>query len=234
MNLPIDIIFVPKGAEYKAVCRGLKQTSSQSFVVPIPIGFEPVNQFFKKAENQYLFTQKPSKILLMGLCGSLSSQYNLGDVVIYQDCIYRRNESTTLLKKRTDFLLTNLLKDKLQEGASLVRSLTSDRLIWSGVEKRQLSQLYHTEVVDMEGYATLQFLNPRGISVAMVRVISDNCDQDIPNLNNAINTEGNLQTLPLIKGMLQQPLAATRLIRGSLKGLKILEKITTFLFSNNG
>jgi hypothetical protein len=39
MNLSIDTILVPQGAEYQAVCRGLKQANCQKTrVISIPIG----------------------------------------------------------------------------------------------------------------------------------------------------------------------------------------------------
>ena len=52
----------------------------------------------------------------------------------------------------------------------------------------------------------------------------------IPNLNRAIDPDGNLRTLPMAIAFLQQPLAAIRLIRGSLTGLKTLQQVTFKLF----
>ncbi len=65
----------------------------------------------------------------------------------------------------------------------------------------------------------------------MLRVVSDDLTGDIPNLDSAIDPNGNLQTWPMAIAFLQQPLAAIRLIKGSLRGLKTLQQITTQLFS---
>jgi nucleoside phosphorylase len=98
------------------------------------------------------------------------------------------------------------------------RIAASDRLIWSAAEKRHLGR--GVDVVDMEGFAALEFFLPQGVPTAMLRVVSDDEHHDIPDLTPAFNSDGSLQ-----------PLAATRLIRGSLVGLKVLEQVTKLLFS---
>jgi hypothetical protein len=59
----------------------------------------------------------------------------------------------------------------------------------------------------------------------MLRVVSDNAQHDLPNLANAIDQNGALQPLPLAWSMVKQPIAAMRLIRGSLQGLKRLQAV---------
>jgi len=246
-KLAISTILVPQGAEYQAVCRGLSQISTpHPQVLAIPIGCEPVTRYLEKWQKSEQFPTYPhTRILLMGLAGSLSPQYKLGDIVLYQDCICPSNQSKSWLSQSdrklqldsptlpsalsTDSELTNLIKHHLQEKAYLVRGLTSDRLIWSSSQKRQLGQIYQTAVVDMEGYAVLEVLNSTGVAVAMLRVISDDCYYDLPDLNFAISPDGVLETFPLAMGMMRQPLAATRLIRGSLKGLRILQQVAELL-----
>jgi hypothetical protein len=150
--------------------------------------------------------------------------------VIYQECVYESKVSTPLLQL-CDRELTTSLHHKLKERVSLVSSLTSDRLIFSAAQKRHLGQIYNTDVVDMEGFAALEVLNQAGVAVAMVRVISDDSHHNLPNLTSAISPDGSLQPLPLAIGMLRQPIAATLLIRGAIHGLRVLQKVTTLLFS---
>jgi hypothetical protein len=112
-----------------------------------------------------------------------------------------------------------------------VRALTSDRLIWSAAEKCELGKIYTAEVVDMEGFAALKVLGQAGIAVAMVRVVSDDCHHNLPDLTAALSLDGALQPLPLALGLLRQPIAAARLIRGALRGLQVLQRVTTFICS---
>ncbi|MBE8988165.1 phosphorylase [Nostoc sp. LEGE 12450] len=222
--LPINTILVPQGAEYKAVCRGLSGvTGSIPTVVAIPVGMKPLLKYLHQGQ----FLVPKSKVLIMGICGSLSDRYRVGDIVLYQDCIYQGK------RLECDRTFTAQLHSYTSEKVSLVKSLTSDRMIWSATEKLHLGETLAVDVVDMEGFTALEFFNVGGLAVAMLRVVSDDCQHDIPDLTSAINSDGSLNPFPLAMAMLRQPLAATRLIRGSLTALKVLEQVTNLLFSGN-
>ncbi len=290
LTIPVTIILVPQGAEYQAICRGIKQITGRPkpMILSIPIGEEPVTKYLETwLQTPTNFPQHSlPKILLMGLCGSLSPNYSVGDIVVYNDCVAidRNQDRSKPLVQQCCSQLTSLVQQQLgnkansvgdsgydcaplapqfwgeqnsqsppklgdlgglsktkptrintstqQRQANLVRGLSSDRIISSSVEKRQLGQSYQADVVDMEGFATLSVLNPKGFAVAMVRVISDDSYYDnMPDLTPAISADGSLKPLPLAMGMLKQPIAATRLIRGSLRGLKVLEELSIRLLS---
>ncbi|MDZ8031364.1 phosphorylase [Nostoc sp. DedSLP04] len=222
--LPINTILVPQGAEYKAVCRGLSGiTASIPTIVAIPVGMKPLLKYLQQAQ----FLTPKSRVLIMGICGSLSDRYTVGDLVLYQNCIYQGKQ------QECDRTFTAQLHSSLSEKVSLVKSLTSDRVIWSAAEKRHLGKTLAADVVDMEGFTALEFFNAAGVSVAMLRVVSDDCQHNIPDLTPAINSDGSLNPFPLAIAMLRQPFAATRLIRGSLTALKVLEQVTNRLFSGS-
>ena len=223
----INIILVPQGAEYQAVCAGLKQSNTKPSIFPIPVGIKAVTPYIKQLQQTNLITNQ--RVLVMGLCGSLSPQYTIGDLVLYRDCLYAPNSENYLILE-SDRPLTDSLANKLSTQPNLVRGLTSDRVIWSSKEKANLRTSYQRDVVDMEGYAILKVLSQAGVAVATIRVISDSYHGNIPNLNSAISSDGQLKTLPLVYSMLRQPLAAARLIKGAMSGLKVLQKVTTNLF----
>jgi hypothetical protein len=231
--LPVPAILVPQGAEYQAVCRGLSRVNSpKPLVLPIPIGYMPLTKYLEKLpEAGHFLKDSQPKVLLMGLCGSLSPHHAIGDVVVYRECVYESTKLSESLLQSCDGELTTLLRNKLKERASFVRGLTSDRIIYSATEKHHLGQLYNTEVVDMEGFAALKVLSQAGVAVAMVRVISDDSHHNLPNLTAAISPDGSLLPLPLAMGMIRQPIAATRLIRGAIQGLRVLQSVTALLFS---
>ncbi len=233
-NLPaIQSILVPQGAEYKAVCRGLScVTAPKPLVLAIPMGSKPLARYIERYLQTGHFLNYPQpRVLLMGLCGSLSPDYAIGDIVVYQECVYESKRSTPLWQS-CDSELTTLLHHKLKERASLVRAFTSDRIIFSAEEKRHLGQINNADVVDMEGFAALDVLSQAGVAVAMVRVISDDSHHNMPNLTSALSPDGSLQRLPLAIAMIQQPIAATRLIRGAIHGLRSLQQVTTVLFAD--
>lgn len=238
LTLPIDAILVPQGAEYQAVCQGLSQIlSPKPLVVPIPVGPKPTTQYL----DQWLQTRQTqslpqTRVLLMGLCGSLSPDHAIGDIVLYQDCLYVPPASAQLSNlasrpqlQECDREFTHWLHSNLKEQASVVRSLTCDRIIRSSAEKHQLHHSYDASVVDMEGFAVLNILSQAGIAVAMVRVVSDESHYNLPDLNSALNSDGSLEPFPLAISLLREPVAAIRLIRGALRGLKVLQQLTLIL-----
>jgi hypothetical protein len=227
------------------VCRGLRGvTGSIPRVLPIPVGIKPLLQYLQKSSENGQFLAAKSRVLIVGICGSLSDRYGVGDIVLYQDCFYqgKRQECDRPFTAQLHSALGMGHRQEAEEKNSsspvpnphsplnLVKGLTSDRVIWSAAEKRRLGETWAADVVDMEGFTALEFFNAAGVPVAMLRVVSDNCQHDIPDLTGAINSDGSLRPLPLAMAMLRQPLAATRLIRASLKALKVLEKAINLLF----
>ncbi len=169
----------------------------------------------------------------MGLCGSLNPRYGIGATVLYQNCVYPLEKFEPKILS-CDCPLTDLLYSLIPQNVYLVKALTSDRLIHKASEKRYLAETYGADVVDMEGFAALEVLSQAGVAVAMLRVVSDNCHHDIADLTAALSPEGALLPLPLALGMIRQPIAAVRLIQGALRGLYVLQKVTTTLFSSYG
>ena len=223
-NRSIQAILVPQGAEYQAVCRGLHNAKVALPVLPIPIGSLPLNRQLEIWKQDQACQDLVPQVLLMGLCGSLSSDCMIADLVLYQSCITQSQE----IYPCASALLESL---RSLRNARRVQSLTTDRIISTASEKCHLGQTYAAQVVDMEGAIVLQNLTSAGISVAMLRVVSDSCDRNIPNLEAALRTDGSLDPFGLALAFCKQPIAAAHLIRGSLRGLKTLQMTTTALFT---
>lgn len=218
------IILVPQGAEYQAVCRGLVGVISPPNVIPIPVGIEAVRTYLHKLQVQnHLLFHPQMQVLLMGVCGSLNPRYSVGDIVLYENCFYQDK------CQQCDRTFTAELHSRLSNQVSLVKSLTSDRVICTAAEKKYLGGVYPSDVVDMEGFAVLEFFGQLGIATAMLRVVSDDSHHNLPDLTPVFDPNGALKPLPLALAFIQQPVAAVRLIRGSLQGLKVLQKITHLL-----
>jgi nucleoside phosphorylase len=229
MNLPVDVIFVPNGAEYRAVEQGLKQTNRGVQLVSIPMGIEAVAKYYQQLKNKS-WQQSVNRVLIMGLCGSLSPQHQVGDVVLYQNCQYAtKNMSENPKIYPTDVNLTNLIASRLKTKISLVQAITCDRIMCNREEKLALGRSDRAGVVDMEGIAMLEAL-PES-SVAILRVVSDDCRHNLPDLNRAFDRDrGIMRTLPLTLAMIAQPQAAIKLIQGATIGLKVLQQVTKELF----
>ncbi len=228
--MPIPTILVVQGAEYQAVCRGIRKVGATPQVIPLPIGQAPVQIFLESQLQQGLIADR-SQMLVMGLCGSLRSDYSIGDQVVYQQVLSlsRTGLSTELNIDRCDPQLTALLQQRL--NLKLVKAWSSDRFIHSVQTKQHLGQAYDADVVDMEGAAVFTALAEIGAAVTMLRVVSDGCDDELPNLSGAISPSGRLMPQALLRAMLRQPIGSLRLMRGIWIGLKVLENVTARLFA---
>jgi Phosphorylase superfamily len=201
------LILVPQGAEFKAVRSGL---SHDRLARATPVGILPMTAFL-----QQFVGQEFDRVLVMGLCGSLRSDLTVGTVVTYQNC---RDESGRVGTCEVDGNITRV-----------VTGWTSDRVICTATQKKVLADRTQADVVDMEGTAIAQFFAAQKIPVTMVRVVSDDLAGDMPDLSGAIDAQGNLRPWGLGWAFMQQPIAAARLIRGSLVGLKQLKQIAAQL-----
>lgn len=224
----IRVVLVPAGAEYSAVKRGLRRVPNGPRVIAIPAGPSGLRDFLKT-------WQEPSPIedggiLLMGLGGSLCTHYSVGDSVVVSQVRNGFEDSHEMLlqcdPKLSKFLATQL---EVEKGIGV----TCDRVITQVEEKKRLCDRYNAQVVDMESFTLLQALRNHQSRhrVAILRVISDSCHHNLPDISKAIGPDGSLNIMVILLNFSKQPVAALRLIQGSLKGLKALETLVHRLFS---
>ena len=211
------LVLVCDGDELKAVKNGFSAHEIVNNIHPIPIGIKPV----KKLLNNTKYSQK--NVLIIGLGGSLSTQHQVGDVVIYESCSYLKEGKIEV--KQCDRSLNNLLKSKL--NAPLVKGLTINKIVTSPQEKQLLSEQSHCQVVDMESYAVMDFFP----SVSVVRVISDSFADFLPDLNSAITAEGKLDNFKMAIAFMKEPLKAVKLIQNALMSLQRLEQVSSRIIS---
>ncbi|NCJ06717.1 hypothetical protein GS597_09400 [Synechococcales cyanobacterium C] len=222
----VDVILVPQGAEYRAVCRGLVAcVGALPQVRAIPVGSEPVRRFL----DQWHCTQGEGieSVLLMGVCGSLVPQCQVGDGVLYQCCWASLSRGRV---RQSDRTLTEWIQTRLGAEVALVSGVSCDRIITTVAEKQQLAQQFPVAVVDMEGFTAFECLQQWQIRAAMVRVVSDQVDQPLPDLSPALSASGQMQPVPLALQLLRQPRRSLTLIQGSLRALQKLQHLTAQIF----
>ncbi len=224
---PIRVLFVPAGAEYQAVRRGLQRVTCPPQLITIPAGPKAVQAFFTtRADYPQLAA---GGAVLLGLGGSLTPRHQVGDPVLLTQ-LHNAVDPRLGEVSVCDRALITWLTERLPQVATGT-GITCDRIITTAIAKRELRDRYQADVVEMEGYAFQQALPD--CPSAVLRVISDNCHHDLPDISDAIGSDGSLRPWLLAQRLAQRPLAAWRLIRGSLQGLKTLETITTQLFQSD-
>jgi Phosphorylase superfamily len=208
-NMSVEAIFVPQGAEYDAVRRGAQGKTID--IIALPVGPVPVQRFLEKLPLRW------RSVVVMGLCGSLAPECKLGHAVLYETCV---SSDRPLLK--TAVGLSEAL-GKAVSDARRVQALTADAILCTASQKQQQGRQFQAQVVDMETYPILEMLSRQGIAVSALRVVSDDWDQDLPQMEGTVDAQGNLQPLPLAFALLSNPLAGMRLVSSSLQALAALE-----------
>jgi len=209
----IDAVFVPRGAEERAVRRGLNR--SRIVVVPIGIGDRAASM---AAEIALASDSPPRRVLVTGVCGLLSPAFRVGDVLLYAWI------ASATGSVETDAALSADVHDAAGIAQSGIRALAVDRIVTRAREKRALGEQTGAQAVDMESYALVERLSRAGVAVAVLRAASDAAGDDLPELNAALDGSGGLERTALAIAMLRDPLAAARMTRGVLSALRALER----------
>ncbi|MEO0457166.1 MAG: hypothetical protein AAF152_11395 [Cyanobacteria bacterium P01_A01_bin.114] len=228
MNPEIQIILVPAGVEYRAVKRAVSRVQGAPQVVAIPAGPRAVKRFLETWKDRALLWS--GGVLVVGLGGSLSSEYGVGDGVLLERVWNGFEKSEGEDGEQDVYECDRTLTTQIAERLAIATGtgVTCDRVITTVDQKRELCDRYGADIVDMEGAALLKVLP--NAKVAILRVVSDDCHHDLPDISNAISSDGSIKPLPIAFHLSRRPTAAIRLIRGSLKGLKSLETLIAALF----
>jgi hypothetical protein len=225
------LILVPQGAEYQAVVGAIKNIPHPPVILAIPVGKLAVTKYlYDWRQNNPDFSA--SGVILIGLGGSLSAEISLGQAVSLESCLNYQNYQADQ-EQQSDRILTNWVEETLGKNIQRVQGLTSDRVIVDASEKQELGKSFNCQVVEMEGWAVLSFFKELGIPATIIRVISDEVEQPLPDLSKIYDTQGQLNAIALSFALGKKPIAGYRLIVGSLKSLKILNQITRKLFSSS-
>jgi nucleoside phosphorylase len=209
----VETIFVPRGAEERAVRAALGKTAIR--VVATGIGPRAAARAADLALSQAQF----GTALVTGLCGALSPAFVVGDALVYRE-IRSAHARTIVL----DADLAATLGHRLAHGQTGIRALDSDRIVERANEKHALGIRFDAEAVDMESYALADRLAGAGVAVGVVRVASDAVGDDLPELDRALDGSGGIDSFALALAFARSPLAAARLIAHATKALAALRE----------
>ncbi len=235
------MILVPSGAEARSVQRGLKKivvnssVNSSVQILVIPAG-AAVRDFLQNSTQDWSLVKQ---VLVMGLCGGLTDGVEVGQVGWYGSCQLSPGMAPQppFLDARKGYILGEPdRRDAFMSpqnwglgGLMQWKALTTTIVITSETEKRSLHAETGCDVVDMETFWIMDFMQGRGIAVTVVRVVSDEVNGDLPDLAQVFDATGALQPLALGLAFVRKPVAALRLIRGSIVALRKLEDCAAML-----
>jgi len=210
----IDAVFVPRGAEERAVRRALSRARSGVAVFTSGIGPQAVHKAAEAAAVAPL-----RQALATGLCGLLSPAFAVGDVLVYRDV---RGPAAATLEFDRD--LSDAVAARLANVQSGIHALASDHIVTRARDKRRLREQYGADAVDMETWAIAHRLRDAGVALAALRVGSDGPGDELPDLGRALTPAGDISALRLAQAFAGRPRASLTLMRNGMRALRALER----------
>lgn len=174
---------------------------------------------------------KPDAILVIGLCGGLTETMPEERIVAYTQCL-PTDKSPSLQCSPT---LTGAIIERLERQhirCDRVTGITSPRIAASKEEKLALARS-GASVVDMESYQILSAAARAGVPAAVLRIVSDSLDADMPDFNPALDAKGGLEGGKALWIALGSPLETFRLLAANKRAMARLAPAVRLILQSN-
>jgi adenosylhomocysteine nucleosidase len=162
--------------------------------------------------------------IVCGFAGALKSSAKLGNIVVPEKVQHHAT-------RQTEICDPDLLTRASENGATRIATLlTTDHVVNTATEKNCLSAL--AEAVDMESFAILQAANKKIVPCAILRVISDSFDRDMPaELDTIVDPQGHVKIAGVVRYVAKHPLMVPALVRLGRDSKSAAEALAHFLES---
>jgi len=200
------LLFVATPGEQRAVRDVLPEA-----VQVVCTGVGPANA--ARAARRTLTALPPAcrpLVAVFGIGGALSPSLAVGDAVLG---VHTRSVEGDPLPGCPATLAR--AADRLMAAGFTVHQgdhLTTPYVVCQAAEKRRLHAQTTALVVDMESHAIAQAARRSELPLLLLRIISDDAHQDLPNLNAGLDPNYALRPLGMTATMLSHPLAAARFL----------------------
>jgi len=175
------------------------------------------------AQSRSSLARKVDAVLIIGLCGGLSSSLPQNRIVAYTDCLSTDADKPPQPCSST---VTNKIIEALHShGITCERvvGITSPRIAVRSEDKMALASS-GANVVDMESYEILAIAAQAGLPAAVLRVVADTPNSKMPDLNRALNEDGALDDRKALWVALTSPIRMARLLSGNKRAMSYLAK----------
>jgi len=164
---------------------------------------------------------RPDAAIVVGMCGSLTSSIGESEVIVYTECLSSSGNSEHIRCTRPLVEhITALLKAKNINCRSAV-GVSTPRIATTKDEKLTLAKS-GAEVVDMESYEIVAAALQARLPVAVIRVVSDSLERPIPDFNSAVQDNGEINSVNLLKVFIGSPILTSRAFVASRRALRTL------------
>jgi adenosylhomocysteine nucleosidase len=162
--------------------------------------------------------------IISGFAGALQSYVKLAAIVVSEKV---QNHAT----RQTEICNADLLVHASANGATRIETLlTTDHVVNTAAEKHRLSAF--ASAVDMESFAILHIANQKNVPSAVVRVISDSFDHEMPaELHTMVDPQGHVKISGVVRYVVKHPLMVPALVRLGRDSKTAAEGLAHFLES---
>jgi nucleoside phosphorylase len=187
--------------------------------------------------NKALDQTKANIVLIVGLAGGLVANSQHTDLVLYENCFFLPNYELPLSpsiscdEKLNKILYKNLQTKELNlfQGSGI----TLPWVVCKAQEKANLAQKYKVFAVDMESYQILKAAKQRDRVATVLRIISDDAKGDLPNINNAMDKNAEVNNFKMLVEFAKHPVLATRFLLNLNKAIKVLKNTLPKILSQD-
>jgi adenosylhomocysteine nucleosidase len=150
-------------------------------------------------------------LVIAGFAGALDPDLKVGEAIIYDRCLAAGAQDlaqTRFETTPTDLPFSATVFERLAGGGLSCRrgsGLSLDRILTRAEEKLLLGRRYDAQAVDMESFEIASHCHMRGVRAAVVRVISDDANSDLPDFPRAFNRNGGVIPAQMARVMLARP-----------------------------
>jgi nucleoside phosphorylase len=164
---------------------------------------------------------KPDAVLVIGLCGGLTQSISSSRIVVYAKCLSTEPKMAPLdCSPAIAGRLPQLLGSRGIVCES-VDGITSPRIAVRKADRLGLAA-HGASVVDMETYEIVSAAGRAGVPAAVLRVVSDTVDWELPDFNQALNAQGALDRRKALGVALASPLRTYRLLLANKRAMRRL------------
>ena len=160
--------------------------------------------------HDLLAKAQPEAVIVTGSCGSLTETLDEDCVVTYTACLSadatRSAPCSTVL---ADAMIRRLQSESLR--CAPVVGVTTERIATTTQEKLALARS-GASVVDMESYEVISAATQRGIASAVIRVVTDSLDRELPDFNRAVNPNGEVNPWAMLRIVVGSPILMAKLV----------------------
>jgi nucleoside phosphorylase len=177
----------------------------------------------EKAIRAALATERPRLVLSSGFAGGLNPRLATGTVVFAADTQPR------------------LASALLAAGAQPARFHSAERVVSTAEQKRALWQATASDAVEMESQVICAVCRQQNIPSAIVRVVLDTADEDLPlDFNQLMTADQRLDKRKLAMALMKSPAKIGALLRlqrrtraAAARLAEVLDKVTTYTGSQS-